>query len=71
MKYVKIHSSDTVAVAVEDLKKDESVSIDGRELTLVDDIPAGHKLALYDIAEGENVIKYAYPIGHAEKNIIQ
>ena len=71
MKYVKIHSSDTVAVAVEDLKKDESVSIDGRELTLIDDIPAGHKLALYDIAEGENVIKYAYPIGHAEKNIRQ
>ena len=25
----------------------------------------GHKYALYDIAEGENVIKYGMPIGHA------
>ena len=29
------------------------------------DIPAGHKVALRDIAAGENVIKYGYPIGHA------
>lgn len=28
-------------------------------------IPAGHKRALREIAEGENVIKYGYPIGHA------
>ena len=32
-------------------------------------IPAGHKFALRDIAEGENVIKYGSPIGHATRPI--
>lgn len=34
-------------------------------------IPAGHKRALHDIAEGENIIKYGYPIGHATRLIKQ
>ncbi|MBR6402009.1 MAG: altronate dehydratase [Eubacterium sp.] len=29
------------------------------------DVSTGHKIALCDIAEGENVIKYGFPIGHA------
>lgn len=29
----------------------------------------GHKYALRDINEGENIIKYGFPIGHATKNI--
>ena len=32
-------------------------------------IPAGHKFALRDIAEGEDVIKYGNPIGHATRHI--
>ncbi|MBR5453422.1 MAG: altronate dehydratase [Clostridia bacterium] len=69
MKYIKIHNSDTVAVAIEALKKGEKVSVDGLELTLATDVPAGHKFALRDIAAGENIIKYAYPIGHAQRDI--
>ncbi|MBR6558043.1 MAG: altronate dehydratase [Clostridia bacterium] len=69
MKYIKIHNSDSVAVAVENLKKGETVSVDGSELVLASDIPAGHKFALCDIAEGENIIKYAYPIGRADREI--
>ena len=37
----------------------------GKEIVLNEDVPAGHKFALQDFAEGENVIKYGYPIGHA------
>lgn len=33
------------------------------------DLESGHKLALCDIAEGENVIKYGFPIGHATKPV--
>ena len=33
------------------------------------DISDGHKYALRDIAEGENVIKYGQPIGHATADI--
>ena len=41
------------------------INIEGKEIILNEDIPAGHKFALKDFAEGENVIKYGYPIGHA------
>lgn len=33
------------------------------------DVPAGHKLALRDIAEGEKIVKYGFPIGIAAKPI--
>lgn len=34
-------------------------------VSLLEDIPAGHKFALTDIAENENIVKYGFPIGHA------
>ena len=33
------------------------------------ELATGHKVALSDIAAGENVIKYGFPIGHATKDI--
>ena len=33
------------------------------------DLDTGHKVALRDIAAGENVIKYGFPIGHAPRDI--
>ncbi len=36
---------------------------------VVVNIETGHKSALVDIAEGENVIKYGFPIGHATQSI--
>ena len=35
------------------------------------DLSDGHKYALRDIAEGENIIKYGQPIGHATENIAE
>ena len=43
-------------------KRQEYLSVDGIEITLNEDIPAGHKFALKNFSEGENVIKYGYPI---------
>lgn len=45
-------------------KDNVGVSLNGSEL-----IPAGHKYALQDIAQGEYVIKYGEIIGRATKNI--
>ena len=64
-KYLRINPADNVAVAIVNLPAGEHLSVDGIEITLNEDIPAGHKFALKDFAEGENVIKYGYPIGHA------
>lgn len=62
--FLKINPADNVAVAINPLAAGTTVNVDGDEITLVADIPAGHKFALCDIADGENVIKYGFPIGH-------
>ncbi len=64
-KYLKINPADNVAVAIESLTAGEKLSVDGIAVTLTEDVPAGHKFALQNFAEGDNVIKYGYPIGHA------
>ncbi len=64
MRFIKIHPSDNVAVALEDLKAGENVSV-----VLAEDVGRGHKFALRDIASGENVVKYGMPIGTAKQAI--
>ena len=66
-KFLKINPADNVAVAIAPLSAGEKINVDGQEITLNEDIPAGHKFALKNLAEGENVIKYGYPIGHARE----
>ncbi|KAA6320104.1 Altronate dehydratase, partial [termite gut metagenome] len=64
-KYLQINPVDNVAVAIVNLFAGETFLIHNTDVTLNEDIPAGHKFALKDFAEGENIIKYGYPIGHA------
>ncbi len=65
-RFLKINVVDSVAVALaDDLKAGEVVEIDGKVVTLKEDIGRGHKFAIKPIAEGENIVKYGYPIGHA------
>ncbi len=64
-KSIRISGRDNVAVAVEALAAGEQTL----GVTLLEDIPAGHKFALDAIAEGADVVKYAFPIGHATRDI--
>ena len=56
---------DVVAVALEDLKAGQTVKTAKGDVTLKDDITRGHKFALYELKEGDQIIKYGYSIGHA------
>ena len=47
-KYLRINPADNVAVAIVNLPAGEHLSVDGIEITLNEDIPAGHKFALKD-----------------------
>lgn len=67
--FLKIHPNDTVAVALEPLPGKTVLCIGPNSLTLKEDIPAGHKFALLPIAQGEPIIKYGFPIGHATQPI--
>ena len=61
---LKINPADNVAVAIVAQKAGSIIQVEGKETVLLEDIPAGHKIALKDFSAGENVIKYGYPIGH-------
>jgi len=63
-KYIQINPRDNVAVCLESMAKGEKIVLSGHEILLNEEIPAGHKIALSPIAEGENIIKYGEPIGH-------
>lgn len=68
-KFIEITPEDNVVVAVQDCKKGDILDTPAGKITLAEDIPAGHKIALKDFHIGDNIIKYSYPIGHAEVEI--
>jgi len=63
-QFIKIHSQDNVAVALQDLSAGTLLDIDGISLALAQDVGRGHKFALTDIVQNQDVIKYGYSIGH-------
>ena len=69
MTILKINDGDNVAVAIETIPEGAQVSVGDDSITAVTEIPAGHKMALRDLEEGEAVIKYGYPIGHVQKAV--
>jgi len=67
--FLKINPADSVVVCLESKKKGDVINIDGREVVVRQDIPAGHKLLILDTAKGSDIIKYGYPIGHAAEDL--
>ena len=66
---IKIHPNDLVAVALTPLTKGSVIELEDQAVTLLEDIPQGHKFALAPIPEGRRVIKYGAPIGVAKSDI--
>jgi altronate dehydratase small subunit len=68
-----INEKDNVATVLKGLSAGAEVSVElqGRlqNITLLSDIPMGHKFALKDIEEGEAIIKYGEPIGQSKARI--
>ena len=68
---IRINPSDMTAVALRPLASGAAVPVSGADfsITPLEDIAMGHKVALRDIAAGEKVIKYGFPIGAATTDI--
>ena len=67
--FLKINPADSVVVCLRPMKKGEVIDIDGKQITLLQDTPAGHKVLINDTTEGTDIIKYGYSIGHAKKEL--
>lgn len=66
---IKIHKSDDVMVALKPLKAGTTLEMEGESVTLLEDIPQGHKVALKDIKKDAPIMKYGHPIGRATEDI--
>lgn len=66
--YIKVHDSDNVAIIVNEQGLAAGTHFpDG--LTLVEHVPQGHKVALRDIPQAGNIIRYGEVIGYAMRDI--
>lgn len=70
MRVLRIHERDNVAVALEELRAGETVSVAGAEIVLRAGVPAGHKIALCAIPAGGEILKYGYRIGVAKADLL-
>ncbi len=68
-EFIRINPADNVAVALTDLPEGKVVEIEGYgSVTLSEAIPRGHKFTLEALAEGSDIIKYGFPIGHVTRD---
>ena len=67
--FLKINPADSVVVCLAPKKKGDIISIDGQQIIVNQDTPAGHKVLIKDTKQGEDIIKYGYPIGHALQDL--
>lgn len=68
-EYVRIHEMDNVIVAIREIAAGDTVTVGEIRAVAKENIPAGHKMALRDIPQGGEVVKYGCRIGTASEAI--
>jgi len=68
---LKIHPKDNVLVALQDLKKGDTISFEGIDYILQEDIPAKHKFFMQDMRFGDEIHMYGVLVGKAQFDIPQ
>lgn len=74
-KAIRIDDKDNVATVTSDVELGENVEAISNEGEIISEyrvsgaVPFGHKIALTDLKEGDQVIKYGEVIGVASKSI--
>lgn len=62
---IRIHPSDSVAVALKAIEKGRRIDVAGITVLAEEFIQCAHKISIKAIKKGDTVIKYGYPIGTA------
>lgn len=69
---IVINAADNVGVAVSEIPGGSQVAFnDEGGFSALEKIPAGHKIALCNIASGSEVIKYGHGIGKVKEDVKQ
>jgi len=64
-KVLILDEKDNIAVCLVDMAQGETIEQDELQITTLNTIPRGHKIATRPIAKGEGIIKYGERMGHA------
>jgi altronate hydrolase len=67
--FIQLHPSDQVVVVTQPIAKGTVLSVNGQAVKVRTEIPAGHKLAIQEIAVDRPVFKYGWAIGLASEPI--
>ncbi|SDE81297.1 UxaA family hydrolase [Sporomusa acidovorans] len=71
---IMLNPADNVATAVQVLKAGQKADVrlghDIKQVLIGEDIPYGHKIAVYSIRKGQDIIKYGEVIGRATQDIL-
>ncbi|MDQ6844070.1 MAG: altronate dehydratase family protein [Bacteroidota bacterium] len=68
-KVLKVHPKDNVIVALVNLAKGETISFEGEDYVLTENIPAKHKFFMQDMKAGDAVTMYGVLVGKAQMHI--
>ncbi len=68
-RLLQLSPDDNICAARTTIQAGETIQIDGRDVTIPQEVPTGHKIAVRPIAVGEKVLKYGAPIGSATQPI--
>ncbi|MCP5074468.1 MAG: UxaA family hydrolase [Rhodobacteraceae bacterium] len=68
-RLIRLAAPDNVLLLATTIAGGETILVNGREVTLETGLGLGHKIAAQDIAAGETILKYNFPIGIAAVDI--
>ena len=68
---LKIHQSDNIIVALQNLSKNSILTIDNQSITLQTDVVAKHKFAAKDLNIGDEIIMYGMLMDKATRTILR
>jgi altronate hydrolase len=62
---LQLHPDDPLVIAKCELPAGRELVLPGKTVTVRDDVPAGHKVAIMDIQAGAEILRYGHRIGQA------
>ncbi len=68
-KILQVNPKDNVLVALDNLPKGDTVTFNGTNYTLQEDVPAKHKFFMHDMNTGDEIIMYGVLVGKAQNDL--
>ena len=68
-RLVRLAAPDNVLLLATGIGAGEMVQVEGQPVAMAADLTLGHKIAARDIAAGETILKFDFPIGVATEDI--